>query len=336
VSSGEEAVAAVRQTRLANLWVADARGGELRQITSVTSPEGSPFDLAVADSGSVVYSAPRDQNLQIWSTPAGGGPPTALTSGAGLSVSSNGAQGVIVFMRIDAGGMHLWRMGPDGSNLRQITSGPGERLNWLSPDGRFAVFTRVDSLAVTWLLSVESGEVSRVASGPDGNLGFSPDGRFLLVVRYGQAQRGMVEPVWYALPIAGGDSGPDLRLPGTSSNPGWGPDSHGMAFLNTADPAWNVYRKDFGGGEPVPVTHFTDGRVRSYGWSPDGSKLAIARRDGSATNAWITEADGSHPIQVTHFAAEEIFEMKWMPDSRRLVVEAGTSSRDAVLIRDFR
>ena len=48
------------------------------------------------------------------------------------------------------------------------------------------------------------------------------------------------------------------------------------------------------------------------------------------------EADGSHPQQVTHFVTGEIFEMVWMPDNRRLVVGAGTSSRDAVLIRDFR
>jgi Tol biopolymer transport system component len=84
------------------------------------------------------------------------------------------------------------------------------------------------------------------------------------------------------------------------------------------------------------VTRFPDGRLESFAWSPDRRKLAVARREGSATNAWITDADGSRPLQVTHFTTEEIFDMVWLPDSRGLVVGAGTSSRDAVLIRNFR
>lgn len=48
------------------------------------------------------------------------------------------------------------------------------------------------------------------------------------------------------------------------------------------------------------------------------------------------DADGSHPVQVTQFTGEEIFEMEWLPDGRGPVDCAETSSRDAVLIRNFR
>src|SRR5262249_34554031 len=123
---------------------------------------------------------------------------------------------------------------------------------------------------------------------------------------------------------------------GAVTSPGWGPTSRGMAFIDTADPAWNVYRQDFGGAAPVHVSRFASGRLKSFDWSPDGKRLAVARRDGSATNAWIMEADGSHPVQVTHFSTEEIFNMVWLPNSRGMVVGAGTSNKDAVLIRNFR
>src|SRR5262249_18935686 len=153
VSSGDEAIAAVRETRLANLWMMDGAGGTARQITSITSPEGPPSDLAGRHSGSAVYAAMRAQGLRTCPTPTSGATTTALTSGTGLSLNCRAAPGVIVFNRFDASGMHVWRMGPDGSGVRQLTSGAGERLNSLSPDGRFAIFARVDSLAATFLLS---------------------------------------------------------------------------------------------------------------------------------------------------------------------------------------
>ena len=346
-SSGEEAIAAVRRTLLTNLWVADARGGAARQITSITNPENSPFGVAVADSGSVVYSSPRDQDLQVWATPASGGSPRALTSGPGVNFNSRAASDVVIFNHVDASGFHVWRMGADGSGLRQLTSGSGERLDAISPDGRFATFVRADSGLTVWLLSVESGRASRLTADAAGTLGFSPDGRQLMLGRMKPDSKGLMRPLWQVVPMGGGAPSASLLLPGEATSPVWTPDGHGMTFINTADPAWNVYRQSFDGSQPVPVTHFTDGRLISFVadgpreraavlWSPDGRKLAIARRVGAATNAWITDADGSHAVQVTQFTVENIFEMEWLPDSRRLVVCAGTSSKDAVLIRNFR
>jgi Tol biopolymer transport system component len=109
-----------------------------------------------------------------------------------------------------------------------------------------------------------------------------------------------------------------------------------MTFRNQADPAWNVYLQDAEGGEPVPVTRFTEGRVTGYSWSPDGTRLALVRRMGEDTNVWVTGRDGSRPVQVTRLSTADVFAARWLPDSRRLVVSAGKLSRDAVLIRSFR
>ena len=55
-----------------------------------------------------------------------------------------------------------------------------------------------------------------------------------------------------------------------------------MTFRNRADAAWNVFRQDEGGKEPVPVTRFTDGRLTAHAWSPDGTRLAVVRRTARA------------------------------------------------------
>jgi Tol biopolymer transport system component len=333
---GDEALAATRLTTLANFWVADVSGIPARQITNVTNPENSGTGLAVADSGTLVYSAARDREVQLWSTDPAGSAARALTSGAGFSVNARAASGVIVFDRVDASGVHVWTMDARGSGLRQLTSGPGEQATALSRDGAWITFMRYDSLSAQWLLSVADGKVTHLAPPISGNVGFSPDGRELLIQRPERDAAGLVQMSWQLVAVPGATVQAGLRLPGTAAGYAWSPDGHGMLFQDTADPAWNIRRLDFGATAPVPVTRFTEGRVLDYGLSPDGTRLAVTRRIGTATNVWVTAADGSRPVQVTQFTGGDIFSTDWMPDSRRLVVTAGKRSVDAVLIRNFR
>jgi hypothetical protein len=69
------AIAAVRQTRLANIWLADAAGGAARPLTSITSPERSPMDFSVAGAEQIVFDAPEDPTLQVWTVSAQEGNP---------------------------------------------------------------------------------------------------------------------------------------------------------------------------------------------------------------------------------------------------------------------
>ena len=336
VSQGEEAIAALRQTRLANLWLADATGGAARALTSITSPEDSTVSVAVAGAETIVSIAPRDHSLQVWATGTGGGEPRALTSGTLHSFNPRAAGGVVVFDREDASGVHIWRMAPDGSDLRKLTSGSGEQVQALSPDGRFVAFGPYDAPRTVSLLSLESGQVSLLAQDAGGAVAFSPDSTRLLVAGSEDDAQGLSRTVWKALPVAGGAPAAIFRLPGPAIDPAWSPGGRGLTFRNRADAAWNVFRQDEGGKEPAPVTRFTEGRLTAHAWSPDGTKLAVVRRMSDGGNVWVTGPDGSRPVQVTQLTSTDVFAVRWMPDSRRIVVSAGKLSRDVVLIRSFR
>ena len=214
VSQGEEAIAALRQTRLANLWLADATGGAARALTSITSPEDSTVSVTVAGAETVVSIAPRDHSLQVWATGTGGGEPRALTSGTMHSFNPRAAGGVVVFDREDASGVHIWRMAPDGSDLRKLTSGSGEQVGALSPDGRFVAFGPYDAPRTVSLLSLESGQVSSLAQDAGGAVAFSPDSTRLLVAGSEDDAQGLSRTVWKALPVAGGAPAAIFRLPG--------------------------------------------------------------------------------------------------------------------------
>jgi len=334
VSSGEEAIAAIRVTRLANLWAADASGAPARPLTSIANPEESPFNVA-ADGETVLYDAPRDHDVQVFALPVSGGEPRALTSGAGFSVNPRAAGGVVVFDRLAGAGMHVWSMGTDGGGLRQLTSGGGEQGAALSPDGRHVAFRPIDSPQTLSLMALATGAVTPLRDVTN-HAGFSPDSsRFLAGYSEPDAQ-GLAQTVWKAVPVAGGPATMSYRLTPTALEAAWAPDGNGMTYRDRADPAWNVFRQGEGAGAPVPITRFTEGRVWGYQWSPDGSRIALIRRTTEGANVWVAGKDGSRPLQVTAFSGSDVFAVRWLSDSRRLVVSAGKLSRDAVLVRGFR
>lgn len=86
-------------------------------------------------------------------------------------------------------------MGADGNDLRQLTSGAGEQVGALSRDGRFVSFTPYDAQQTVSVLSVEDGQVFPVATETGATVGFSPDGRLLLVSRIEPDARGLIRDV---------------------------------------------------------------------------------------------------------------------------------------------
>jgi serine/threonine protein kinase/Tol biopolymer transport system component len=334
-SGGEEAIAAIRLTRLANLWLADATGGEARQLTSTSNPEDAPFDVTTAGE-TVVFDAPRDQAIQLWAMDARGGEARPLTTGSSISVNPRATSGIVLFDRLDDKGVHIWRVGVDGSDQRPLTSGAGEQVAAVSRDGRFAVFAPYDDPRTAHLLSVADGTAKPLARDVSGIVGFSPDSTRLLLGQPETDAQGLSRVVWTAFPVAGGPPAASFRLPPTAIDPAWTADGRGLSFRNRSDAAWNVYRQDEGAAAPVQLTRFSEGRLTSHAWSPDGSRLAVALREDEGGNVWVTGPDGARPVQVTRLAGADVFRLAWLPDGRRLAVSAGTLSRDAVLIRAFR
>jgi Tol biopolymer transport system component len=348
VSAGgsDEAIAVTRSSGLTNLYVSDVASGQERALTFTTNPEQSPFVIAVT-SDRIYFTALRGDYACLLSLPVGGGDAKQISTPAGHVGQVVAANGTVVFREIgtDQQG-HIYRVDGDGS--KQVTTGGGELLTDISPDGSLICFARSDSSRGMWVQPVVGGDArlvspTAVTNGGNGG-GFSPDGKHLGTLDFATDTNGLIRNVFKVFNVEDAKPVGTIRLPqGAQSFTNLPP--HSIAFVSRNDPHGNVFDFDFlaelgnnSAGDPplVQLSHFTDGRVTDIVASRDGKHLAVVRRMPDGENVWVMNADGSQPKQVTHFANLDVQQIKWTPDSQRVACLAGHTGSDVALIRNFR
>ena len=340
LSADGETMAAVRGRQELNLWVASPTGVRaVRQITFGSGDEGSIQGFEPAQDSTVLYGAIKDGSAQIFAVGADGTSERSLTSGqkyAGVGFFRPGV-GIIYVQGAADMTPHLWRADERGENAKQLTSGKGERIVDVSPDGRLVLFARDDNPDVLWSVSSEGGEAVRLGPSSRFSAQFSPDGSRIAHIAIRDVQgRGTFIPE--IMPTQGGQPAVTPALPPRILDARWTPDGRGITYRQAANEFRNLYRLRLDGGAPEEITHFTDGRITQHDWSPDGKRLLILRQtEGSPThNLWMTDADGSHAVALTDFQTGDIPDMKWSRDGSRFYFTYGESSQNVVLIRNFR
>jgi Tol biopolymer transport system component len=349
VSAGgtDQAIAAARSSSLTNVYLTDVATGQERPVTSTTNPEQSPFLVAATDDR-IYYLALRGDYASLIAQPRdGSGQPVQISTPPGHVVQVVSANNAVIFRLIgtDQQG-HIWRL--DGDGVKQVTTGGGELITDISPDGSLVLFARSDSSRGVWVQPVAGGEprlasATAVTNNGQGG-GFGPDGKHIGTLEFEKDEKGLIRNVFKIVPTEGGAAVATLRLPqGAQAFTNLKP--HGIAYVSRSDPHWNVFAMDASAeilsgapAEPAStqVSHFTDGRVTGLVSSPDGKYIAVARRLPDGENVWVMNADGSQPKQITHFSNLDVSQMKWMPDSQHIVCLAGHTGSDVALIRNFR
>ncbi len=157
------------------------------------------------DGTTLVYTALRDAEWDIYAIPVGGGDERRLTTCPGLDDGPDYAPNgeFIYYNSFCSGTMEIWRMRPDGTEAEQLTS--DVHSNWFphpSPDGRWVVFlTYLEDQGESHpfgrqvklrLMDVRDGSVRDLTSpffGGQGTINvpsWSPDSRQVAFVAYEQ------------------------------------------------------------------------------------------------------------------------------------------------------
>jgi len=168
-----------------HVWVAQADGAGLRQITSgpnqCGSPSWSPDGLWLA------VDSVRDGQSDVWIVEASGGPLRQLTFGPGNSAVPNWSRDGkrIYFTSNRSGRSQIWRMPAAGGTAEQITR-EGGFLGFESMDGKSLYYTRTeDGAEGLFSLSLEGEEEKHLLTTQIVRRSFTvaPDGIYYITPR---------------------------------------------------------------------------------------------------------------------------------------------------------
>lgn len=273
-------IAAVQVDRLVNIWVAP--GGDAsraKQITTGAGREDGERGLAWTTDGRIVYRSIGGGTPNIWIVATDGAGNKQLSvdapNNSDAAVSPDGHY--VVWVSDRAGLFNIWRMDIDGSNYKQITTGPGEWFPQISPDGRWLIY-RVWSAGVSnslWKRPIDGGAAVRLTDEIGWLPSISPDGKLIACNYLNEVSRKWQIAI---IPFDGGQPSFLGYLDPSSARPiRWTPDGRAVAYAVTRSGISNLWSQPLDGGPPKQLTDFRDGLIFDFAWSRDGKQLALSR-----------------------------------------------------------
>jgi len=195
----------------------------------------------------------------------------------------------------------------------------------LSPDGKLLAFVNCDNNSIPFIYTIptDGGSPLRLTDSGFREPSFSPDGRFIAIVKIDVKNR--LGDEIYVIPATGGDPILISDDAGAVKSPIWSPDGSMIAFLarkyekgynNSSNELWiaDVDRN----GKPTGLITKTDLSNPTIsmlaGWSPD-NKIGMWLSTPDKTLLYTVPAEGGQAMQVT---TKNSWMPCWSPDGNYL------------------
>lgn len=231
----------------------------------------------------------------------------------------------------------LWTVNPDGSNLTNLTTGPGCEFDgaW-SPDGSKIAFESNRTGDHDIYVMDENGDnVTRLTrwAGDELYPVWSPNGR--RIVFLSDRSRGTDIVVMRA---DGSNKKVVGSVRGSAWETSWSPTGPKILFTLEESHLGHYNTDD---DEDIYVLNLRTGRIRPViatpqseftpAWSPDGRRIAFAAAwcaecggRGDIADIYVADADGSDPVQLTDSSPSFAWNPAWSPDGKRIVYATNT------------
>ncbi len=265
--------------------------------TRVVVTEATNAAATVSPDGHTVV---MDVQGVLWSLDAAGGKGKQLTDplleAARPDFSPRGD--LVAFQAYGGGTFHVWVMKPDGTGLRQVTTGHGDdREPRFSPDGTKIAFSSDRAFNGSydiWVVDLTSGALTQWTS-------------------------------------TGGTTTPPTPSSVDEYEPAWSPDGTRIAFVvGSGANGTTIQARDAAGVQTVLATAAPGTRVNSPSWSPDGTKLAYLQFGSNRSNLLVNGTKVAPTDDAFPFFPQ------WLSNDELLYTADGGLRRTSLLTGDTR
>jgi Tol biopolymer transport system component len=271
-----------RSAIFSQLWSVNVATGERRLVTKgdAVQPNWSPNGSRIAYWG-LHQGGWRD----IWTIPARGGEPVAVTNDAAVDWNPVWSpDGKHLYLASDRGGsMNFWRVPIEEASGKVL--GPPEPVTTPSSYSEHLSFSR-DGRRMAYVQTISSANLQQV--------GFDPARETL---------------VGGPVPITQGSR--------QATAPNLSPDGEWLTFGFQGEKQEDLYVIRRGG---TGLRQLTDDiyKDRTPRWSPDGKRIAFYSDRSGRYEIWLISPDGSRLEQLTYTSGQSPIYPVWSPDGTRL------------------
>jgi tricorn protease len=292
LTADSRALATLQRDLTTSVWLIPV-GDEQRAAQVTSSKYDGSRGIAFTPDGRVVYTSTIGANLGLSITD--GKSSKQLTTDSSNyfdpAVSPDGRY--VVFWSDRSGPGNIWRIGIDGSDLKQLTKGAFDQVPSFSYDGKWVLYTAVENgRKMLRQVSIEGGDPIPVGSVVAATGLFSPDGKYLLAADIDVKKMRWVQTI---IPANGGDPIKTFdNLPvaqRVSTNIRWSPNGRELTYVVTRAGVSNIWSQPLDGGPAKQLTNFKTGVIGYFDWSRDGKQLAITRFSFSSDVVLISDVN---------------------------------------------
>jgi TolB protein len=283
-----------------NIWVADASGENLRQLTTegyeAFTGNQSPWS---PDGTMLIYASSRTGRSDLWTVRVADGAQRQLTSDIRDDLegtwSPDGSS--VAFISTRGRQRDVWVVPVAGGDPVRVTDDPAEEehLSW-RVDGEL-VFSAGGSPGSFWRRSLADGAEARISADSldPGNFALSPDrSQIAFSIDLPSGDRDVA-----VMPTEGG-AWRVLATGGNNVNYRWSPDGTQIAFTSNRSGNLDVWLVPADGSAPAkPLTDWPSNEAPQF-WSGDGSALVVrSDRDVILADLWHLPVDGGEAVRLT-------------------------------------
>ncbi|MBP6001861.1 MAG: serine/threonine-protein kinase [Pyrinomonadaceae bacterium] len=265
-------LATVQSVSTSNIWTAPV--ADSTRATQITSGSNQNFDPVWTPDGRLVYGRGSGLDSDIYVTDLSGGTAKRLTSN-NLSMSPRVSPDgrYVVYLSLQSGFPAIWRMGIDGSDPKQLTTGNSAQQS-ISPDGKEVIYSEGFDTLKIWKVGIDGGTPVQLTDNESSNPVFSPDGKQFACIWWDDPNS---QPKIAIIPSTGGKPVKTLTLSSRGYGLRWMPDGRSIAYIVDNGNVGNIWSQPIDGGTPKQITNFTSERMGSFDLSPDGKQFVFMR-----------------------------------------------------------